>query len=66
MAKHVKETLRPRGRGSGCRDIERAFELLAALPDPGHRREDLTQDDEIRFWTVGPTLIAYRTTIDWI
>ncbi len=37
-----------------------AFELLAGNPGAGHRREDLTQDDRIRFWSVGPTLIAYR------
>ena len=66
MAKHVKERFGPEVAARVADDIERAFELLAALPDPGHRREDLTQDDEIRFWTVGPTLIAYRTTIDWI
>ena len=38
-----------------------AFELLAANPNAGHRREDLTHDDRIRFWSVGPTLFAYRT-----
>jgi len=37
-----------------------AFELVARNPGAGHRREDLTQDDRIRFWSVGPTLIAYR------
>ena len=44
-----------------------AFEFVAANPGAGHRREDLTQDDRIRFWSVGPTLIAYRSgTHDWI
>ena len=37
-----------------------AFELLAGNPRAGHRRDDLTHDDRIRFWSVGPTLIAYR------
>ena len=37
-----------------------AFELLAANPGAGHRRDDLTDDMRIRFWSVGPTLIAYR------
>ena len=44
-----------------------AFELVAGNPGAGHRREDLTQDDRIRFWSVGPTLIAYRSgSHDWI
>lgn len=37
-----------------------AFEFIAESPGTGHRREDLTQDERIRFWSVGPTLIAYR------
>jgi plasmid stabilization system protein ParE len=41
-------------------DIESACERLAANPGVGHRRDDLTRDDRIRFWPVGPTLIAYR------
>ncbi|MEE9394834.1 MAG: type II toxin-antitoxin system RelE/ParE family toxin [Planctomycetota bacterium] len=44
--------------------IESAFELLAESPGIGHSREDLTTDDRIQFWTVGPTLIAYRPGID--
>lgn len=43
-----------------------AFEFLAARPGAGHRREDLTGDERIRFWTVGPTLIAYRAGIQGI
>ena len=39
-----------------------AFELVAGNPGAGHRREDLTQDDRIRFWSIGPTLIAYRAS----
>lgn len=42
-------------------EIETAFELVAKDPDIGHRREDLTADEQMRFWSVGPTLIAYRT-----
>lgn len=34
--------------------------MLALQPQLGHRRDDLCRDDRIRFWTVGPTLIAYR------
>jgi len=37
-----------------------AFECIAETPGIGHRREDLTLDDRIRFWPVGPSLIAYR------
>ena len=36
------------------------IELLAANPGVGHRRDDLTNDDRVRFWSVGPTLIAFR------
>jgi plasmid stabilization system protein ParE len=45
-------------------EIESAFELLAQRPDVGHRREELTTDPRIRFWSVGPTLIAYRASGD--
>ena len=41
--------------------IGAAFELLTGNPGAGHRREDLTDDSRIRFWSVGPTLIAYRS-----
>jgi plasmid stabilization system protein ParE len=37
-----------------------AFRRLAATPGMGHLRSDLTSDSTIRFWSVGPTLIAYR------
>jgi plasmid stabilization system protein ParE len=43
-------------------DLAHAFELLAKSPDVGHRREDLTRDDRVLFWSVGPTLIAYRSS----
>ncbi len=42
-------------------DLENGFELLARNPDIGHRREDLTRDERVLFWSVGPTLIAYRS-----
>ncbi len=45
-------------------ELECAFENLAASPGIGHRREDLTQDEQIRFRSVGPTLIAYRRVAD--
>ena len=37
-----------------------AFAMLGANPGVGHRRDDLTSNDRVRFWSVGPTLIAYR------
>jgi plasmid stabilization system protein ParE len=40
--------------------LQHALELLAAQPGSGHFRSDLTSDRTIRFWSVGPTLIAYR------
>lgn len=42
------------------RSIEGALERLAMNPGIGHQREDLTSDDAVRSWSVGPTLIAYR------
>lgn len=47
-------------------DFTTAFDQLAANAGIGHRREDLTDDDRVRFWSVGPTLIAYRDASDWI
>lgn len=46
--------------------LEAAFELLATNPGTGHRREDLTADEHVRFWSVGPSLIAYRRANDVI
>ena len=46
--------------------LERSFEQLAANPGIGHRREDLTQDGRVLFWSVGPTLMAYRLHPDWV
>lgn len=40
--------------------IEDAFELLESNPAVGHVREDLTDDERVRFWPVPPSLVAYR------
>lgn len=40
--------------------LEEAFGMLAASPEAGHVRQDITDDPDVRFWPVGPTLIAYR------
>lgn len=47
-------------------ELESAFDLLATKPRIGHTREELTDDKNIRFWPVGPTLIAYRTQLKYI
>jgi plasmid stabilization system protein ParE len=47
-------------------ELEHAFEQLAANPGIGHRREDLTANEAVRFWNVGPTLIAYRDRPQWL
>jgi toxin ParE1/3/4 len=47
-------------------ELSTAFEKLAGNSGLGHRREDLTDDPHVRFWSVGPTLIAYRDADDWI
>lgn len=63
---YVEENFGLEAADRAVADLEQAFELLAAHPDVGHRREDLTRDERIRFWPVGPTLIAYRSTNEWI
>lgn len=40
--------------------LEEAFERLAEHPGIGHRRTDLTAEADVRFWSVGPTVIAFR------
>lgn len=60
IALHVDETFGNEVAVRVVDDLERAFELLAQNPGAGHRRKDLTPDDRILFWSVGPTLIAYR------
>lgn len=57
---HVEENFGSEVADRVVDQIQDALELLAANPEAGHRRKDLTQDDGIRFWPVGPTLIAYR------
>ncbi|MEZ6037410.1 MAG: type II toxin-antitoxin system RelE/ParE family toxin [Planctomycetota bacterium] len=42
-------------------EFEAAFEMLAANPGLGHRRDDLTSDPQVRFWSVRPSLVAYRS-----
>lgn len=36
------------------------FERIAAQPGGGHLRSDLTDAGDVRFWSAGPTLLAYR------
>ena len=43
-----------------------AFDRISLDPGVGHRRTDLTTEQTIRFWTVDPTLIAYRVASDSI
>jgi plasmid stabilization system protein ParE len=43
-----------------------AFELIAGQPGIGHAREDLTENGTVRFWSVPPTLIAYRAHADFV
>ncbi len=47
-------------------DISSAFEQLAKNPGIGHLREDLTPHRHIKFWSVGPSLIAYRNAEKYI
>ena len=43
-----------------------AFDLIAHQPGVGHVREDITDDRTVRFWSVAPTLIAYRASADLV
>jgi plasmid stabilization system protein ParE len=40
--------------------IVTAFQALVRAPGQGHRREDLSSRDELRFWSVFSYLIVYR------
>lgn len=47
-------------------ELEAAFERLAESPGAGSVREDITSNDEVLFWAVPPSLIAYRNRGDVI
>jgi plasmid stabilization system protein ParE len=47
-------------------ELLHALFRLADMPAIGHPRPDLTPDPTMRFWSVGPTLIAYRPSHDGI
>jgi plasmid stabilization system protein ParE len=40
--------------------IASAFDTIARNPNIGALRPDITDDVTIRFWTVAPSLLAYR------
>ncbi len=40
-------------------ELEDAFRFVAEWPLLGHRREDLTDSPDVRFWRSGRYLIAY-------
>ncbi len=44
--------------------LEACFERIATHPGAGHVRHDITEAPGIAFWSVGPTLIAYRQDTD--
>ena len=62
----MEERFGPEVADRVVQELETAFEQLAANPDIGHRREDLTPDDRVLFWSVGPTLVAYRAQPEWV
>jgi len=66
MAFHVEEHFGPKVADRVVQELEAAFEQLAANPRIGHRREDLTRDARVLFWSVGPTLMAYRAQSKWV
>jgi antitoxin ParD1/3/4/toxin ParE1/3/4 len=38
-----------------------SYRALARSPGQGHRRQDLTEREELRFWSVFSYLVVYRT-----
>lgn len=46
-------------------ELAAGFRRIALNASIGHRREDLTDDERVRFWSVGPSLIAYRDRGAW-
>ncbi len=63
---YVEGRFGPEIAGRVVDEFERAFERLASSQRLGHRRHDLTRDECIPFWSVGPTLIAYRVRPEWV
>lgn len=41
------------------RELQRSFQFLAEQPDVGHGREDITDDPEVRFWSVYSYLLVF-------
>ena len=66
IAFHVEERFGREVAERVVTDLENGFKLLARNPDIGHRREDLTRDERVLFWSIGPTLIAYRSNPEWV
>ena len=57
---YVDRTFGPRVASRVLDRLTASLERLAASPDLGHRRIDLCREERVLFWSVGPTLIAYR------
>ena len=64
ILKYVKREFGPEVAEEVLSKFVDAFHRLAEHPDIGHRRDDLCSEPEIRFWPIGPTLIAYRQRDD--
>jgi plasmid stabilization system protein ParE len=60
IALYLEQHFGPQVTDDALRRLENAFSDLALMPGIGHTREDITADPSIRFWSVSPTLIAYR------
>jgi plasmid stabilization system protein ParE len=57
---HVEERFGPRTALRVIERIDAALTRLSEAPGLGRPREEFTRDPQVRFWPVGPTLIAYR------
>lgn len=59
IADFIADTSGPAPAEQVVRELGRGFQLLAEQPDIGHGREDITDDPEIRFWSVYSYLIVF-------
>lgn len=63
----LREVERDFGAAHALRVLDRivgGIVLLTQHPAAGHIRADLHRDPRVRFWTVTPSLIAYRVAAD--
>ncbi len=64
ILEYVEREFGPRVAEDVLDRLVSAFERIARHPGMGHVRPEVTDDKAVRFWSVGPTVIAYRPAGD--